>query len=280
MAKVRIRPNQPWWRVDWNEIWEYRDLIRFLVQRDITATYKQSVLGPLWFILQPLAMTVVFTVIFGNIARLSTDGIPPFLFYFCSMVLWNYFQGCINSVSRSLVGNAGVLGKVYFPRLIVPLSLVLSNLVQYILNLFIFIGFYAFYLLTQNVSVHLSWGVFLWPLILAYAALTGLGIGLWLSALTVKYRDLTFALPFISQVWMFATPIVYPSSAVVVSAKWKWLLVVNPMSAVIEFNRFAFLGTGTMHMWFMIPSIFCGMLLLVTGVLMFNRVQRTFIDTI
>jgi lipopolysaccharide transport system permease protein len=279
MARVRIRPDQPWWQIAWKEIWEYRDLLRFLILRDLTATYKQSILGPIWFILQPLAMTVVFTVIFGNIARLSTDGTPPFLFYFCSMVLWNYFQGCINTVSGSLVSNAGVLGKVYFPRLIVPLSLICSNLAQYGLNLLIFVAFYLFYVGVQGITIHPSAVLILWPAILAYAALTGLGIGLWLSALTVKYRDLTFALPLISQVWMFATPIVYPASSVV-SAKWKWLLVVNPMSGVVELNRYAFLGAGTLDKWFMIPSMLCGIILLITGVLMFNRVQRTFIDTV
>lgn len=276
--RTTIQAHQSWYRVDWREIWEYRDLLRFMVSRDLTAIYKQSILGPLWFVLQPLATTLVFSVIFGNIARLGTDGIPPFLFYLSGMVLWNYFQGVMNGVADSLIGNAQVFSKVYFPRLIVPLSLATSNLAQFLLSLCMFLGFFLYYLTFTGASITPTWWILALPLLVIHCAVIGLGVGLWLSAMTVKYRDLRFALPFLAQLWMFSTPIVYPAS--MVPEKWHWILMINPMAAIIGFNRFAFFNTGVEQINAIIGSVVIGLALLLSGVFVFNKVQRTFVDTI
>lgn len=276
--RTHIKAGQPWWRVDWREIWEYRDLLWNLVVRDLTAIYKQSILGPLWFVINPLATTIVFSVVFGHIGGIGTDGLPPFLFYMTSLVLWNYFQGVMNSSANTLIANAGIFGKVYFPRLIVPLSLVVSNLAQLALNLGMFCAFFAYFFFFTDSSIRPSWLVFFLPLLILHCAMMGMGVGLLLSALTAKYRDLRFALVFLSQLWMYATPIIYPASSV--GEKWRWWLMVNPMASVVEFNRYAFLGKGEVSFELMASGILGGMLLLVTGVLSFNRVQRSFIDTV
>jgi len=273
-----IKANQNWLHIPWREIWEYRDLLINLVKRDLTAIYKQSILGPLWFVIGPLATTIVFTVVFGKIAKISTDGLPPFLFYLSSMVLWNYFQGCLSGASSSLIGNVGLFGKVYFPRLIVPFSLVVSNLAQFFLNLLLFLAFYLYFIFFTPAEIKPSWWILALPVLVLHCAAVGLGVGLWLSALTAKYRDLKFALPFFSQLWMYATPVVYPSS--IVPDKWKWLLAINPMAGIVEFNRYAFLGVGTVSINIMATGVLSGIFLLVSGLLMFNKVQRTFIDTI
>jgi len=273
-----IKANQKWLHIPWRELWDYRDLLVNLVLRDLTAIYKQSILGPLWFIIAPLSTTIVFTVVFGNVAKISTDGLPPFLFYMSSMVLWNYFQGCLNGVSGSLISNVGIMGKVYFPRLIVPLSLTIGNLAQFILNFCMFIIFYLYFYCFSSAEIKPSWWILALPFLIMHCAAVGLGVGLWLSAMTVKYRDLKFALPFLSQLWMYATPVVYPSS--IVPEKWKWLLFINPMAGIVEFNRFAFMGVGTFNTGILIAGLLSGIFFLLSGLLVFNKIQRTFIDTI
>jgi lipopolysaccharide transport system permease protein len=195
------------------------------------------------------------------------------------MVMWSYFQGCMNGISTTLIQNVNLFGKVYFPRLTVPFALVLSNFGQFLLNLVVFLGFYFFYLFFSESFIRPNFFIFLLPLLVLQCAIVGLGVGLWLSALTVKYRDLRFALPFLSQLWLFATPIVYPASSVV-QAKWRLLLAMNPMSGIVELNRYAFLGTGTTDGSFICVSMGSGILLLVTGLFLFNKIQRTFVDTI
>lgn len=247
------------------------------VQRDLTSLYKQSVLGPLWFVLQPILTTVVFTVIFGNIAGISTDGLPQFLFYMSGLVLWNYFQGVLNGAASSLLSNAGVLRKVYFPRLLPPLSAVVTYLGHFLINFLVFIGFMAYFMLKGS-SIHPSWWILLLPVLVLHCACVGLGAGLWLASMTIKYRDISFALPFLTQLWMFATPIILPSSQY--PAQWKWILATNPMAGVIELNRFAFLGAGSPDRGILITSFLVGIGLLISGLLIFNRAQRNFVDTI
>jgi len=273
-----IRPNQSWVRLPWREVWEYRDLLWFLVKRDLTAVYKQSILGPLWFVIQPLATTLVFTVVFGNVAKIPTDGVPPFLFYLSGMLLWSYFARCMDFVSNALIANTHVLGKVYIPRLTLPLSIVISSLAQFLLNFLTFLAFYAYFYFCTDAQLRPSWWIFTLPLLVCQAAAVGLGVGLWLAALTVKYRDLRFAFPFLSQLWLFLTPIVYPAS--VVSAKWRPLLAVNPIASIVELNRYAFLGSGFVSARFLSISFAMGAVLLISGLMVFNRVQRTFADTI
>ena len=276
--EMLIRANQPWWRIHSREIWAYRDLLWFLVRRDFTAIYKQSVLGPLWFVIQPLLTTLVFTVIFGHVAKIGTDGLPPFLFYLSGMVLWNYFQGCLNNVSAALLDNAQVFGKVYFPRLVAPLALTISNLGQLAINLALYLAFLVYFGLFTTAPIHPSWTVLALPVLILQTAAAGLGAGLWLAALTAKYRDLRFALPFLAQLWMFVTPIVYPVS--VVAPKHQWVLALNPVAGVVDFNRHAFLGTPTMSPLMYGLGGLIGLLLLISGVLLFNKVQRNFVDTI
>lgn len=278
MLRTHIKPNQSWLSVDWKEIWQYRDLLWLMVWRNFTTVYKQSILGPLWFVIQPLATTVVFTIVFGQIAKIGTDGIPPFVFYMSGMVLWNYFAGCLNGASSSLVGNAGLFQKVYFPRLIAPISILFSQMMYFLVNLAVFVAFYIYYLFFFETSIQPTLWILALPALVLQAAIVGMGIGLWLSALTVKYRDVSFLLPFLTQLWMYATPIIYPASSV--PEKLRWLYYLNPMVSVVEFNRFAFFGVGTLTKEIFIFGIGVGILILITGLLMFNRSQRTFVDII
>ena len=274
-----IRANQPWWRIPWKEIAEYRDLLWLMVKRDLTAIYKQTILGPLWFIIQPLVTTLVFTIIFGKVANISTDGVPHLIFYMCGTVLWNYFQGCMTQAANSLVSNTGVLSKVYFPRLIIPLSGLFTNLAHFLLNLLMFFGFFVYFFFFTNAGLKPNLFLLLFPLLIFQCALIGLGVGLWVAALTTKYQDLRFALTFLTQIWMYATPIVYPAS-LVVSPTYRLLLWSNPMSFVVECSRWMFTGSGTVTIASITISVGMTLFLLVSGLFIFNKVQRTFVDTI
>ncbi len=269
-----IKAGQPWWYINWREIWEYRDLLMLLVKRDLTAIYKQTVLGPLWFVIQPLITTVVFTIIFGNVAKIPTDGIPHFVFYMSGTVLWNYFQGVLNHGAGSLVANTNILSKVYFPRLIIPLS----GVAHLALNFVLFLGFYLWFFLRGSAFEPNLWLLAL-PLLIIQCGLMGLGYGLWVSAMTIKYRDLRFALPFLTQLWMYATPIVYPAS-LVVRPSLQLILWLNPMTAVVEFCRYGFTGQGSADLGGYALSWVVTLVVLVSGLLLFNKVQRTFVDTI
>lgn len=276
--RTNIRANQPWWRIDWQEIWEYRDLLWLLVWRNYTAVHKQSILGPLWFVIQPLATTVVFTIIFGKIARIGTDGIPPFVFYMSGMVLWNYFAGCMNGASGSLAGNAGLFQKVYFPRLIVPISTLFNQMIFFLINLTVFAAFYIYYLFFTGAVIHPTWWILTLPLLVLQSAVVGMGVGLCLSTLTVKYRDVSFLLPFLTQLWMYATPIIYPASSV--PEPYKFWYFLNPMVSIVECSRYAFFGQGIMTTATVLSSISAGIFLLVAGLLFFNKAQRSFVDTV
>lgn len=278
MHKTRIKADKSWFHVDWRELWEYRDLLKLLVRRDLTAIYKQSVLGPLWFVIQPLLTTVVFTIIFGNVANISTEGVPHFIFYMSGTIFWNYFQGVLNHGAGSLVMNTQLLSKVYFPRLIIPLSGVFVNLAHLGLNFVLFLGFYAWFLLRGH-DMEPNGYLALLPVLIVQCGLLGLGFGLWVSSMTIKYRDLRFALPFLIQLWMYATPIVYPASLVV--KPWlKLILWLNPMTAVVEFSRYGFTGRGSADLSGLALSWCVTAFVVISGIFMFNRVQRTFVDTI
>ena len=278
MIRTHIKPDQAWLSIDWKEIWQYRDLLWIMVSRHFTTAYKQSILGPLWFVIQPLATTVVFTIVFGQIAKIGTDGIPPFVFYMSGMVLWNFFAGCLNGASGSLVGNAGLFQKVYFPRLIAPISILFSQMIYFLINLAVFAAFYLYYLFFLKTGIQPTLWILALPALVLQAAIVGMGVGLWLSALTVKYRDVSFLLPFLTQLWMYATPKINPASYV--PEKLRMLYYLNPMASVVEFNRFAFFGVGTLTKETFLFGIGSGLLILITGLLMFNRSQRTFVDTI
>lgn len=274
-----IKAHQKWYSINWHELLEYRDLLALLVKRDLTAIYKQTILGPLWFVLQPLLTTIVFTIIFGNVAQISTDGVPQFIFYMSGTILWNYFQGVLTHGAGSLVSNSGVLSKVYFPRLIIPLSGVFVNLAHLALNYVLFLLFFAYFMLQGASGMDPNLWLLLLPVLIVQCGLMGLGFGLWVSALTIKYRDLRFALPFLTQLWMYATPIVYPAS-LVVRPSMKYILWLNPMTAVVEFSRYGFTGCGTVDLPGLALSWVVTVLVLVSGLFLFNKVQRNFVDTI
>jgi lipopolysaccharide transport system permease protein len=274
--ELRIRPSRGWVRLDWRGLWEYRDLLLILVQRDFISKYKQTVLGPAWFILQPLLTTLIFTVLFGTVAKLPTDGIPPILFYLCGMLGWSYFANVFTGTSTTFAANAALLGKVYFPRLILPLAGAISNLLGLALQLATFAAFWAWYKAGGQAPITLRWEALALPLVIAQIALLSLGVGLWLSALTVKYRDFTHLAGLILHLWMYATPIIYPLS--MIPPRWRWLVELNPMTVPTEAIRWMLLGQGTLTSGNAIVSLAVTAALVLSGLLVFQRVERTFVD--
>jgi lipopolysaccharide transport system permease protein len=275
-----IRPSRGWISLDLFEVWRYRDLLIMLVHRDFVSKYKQTILGPAWFVLQPLLMTLIFTVIFGNVAKIPTDGAPAILFYLAGLVGWGYFAQTFQATSGSLVNNAGLLGKVYFPRLVVPLSAVISNMLALALQFATFLVAWCYFkfLTEAGGTLEISASAFLFPLLVLQIAALSLGVGVWLAALTVKYRDFTFLTVFIVQIWMYATPVIYPLSQI--PERWRWLAVLNPMTMPVESIKFMFLGRGTVTGPFVALSVALALLLLVSGLLVFNKIEKTFVDTV
>ncbi len=276
-----IEPGGSWVRIPWREVVQYRDLLFLLVRRDFVAKYKQTILGPIWFVLQPLVYTVVFSIVFKRMAGLSTDGYPAMLFYLSGMLAWQYFAQCLESTSSTFVKNAGMFGKVYFPRIVMPLSVVMSNLLAFLLQFLVFLGFLAYYkwFSWAGGMVRPTWSVVFLPLVVLQTAALGLGVGLWMSALGAKYRDFSYIAGFMKQVWMFGTLPLFMSLSEV-PVKYQWVLAANPVCPIVTWYRSAFLGAGAVDMGHMALSIGVTMLLLVSGVLVFSRVERTFIDTV
>ena len=273
-----IRPRTGWFDVDLEELWRYRDLIVMFVKRNFTVMYKQTILGPLWIILNPLITTVLFNVVFGGIAGLSTDGTPSFLFYMAGNTVWTFFASCINGTANTFVANSQVFGKVYFPRLIVPLVKVLVALATLVLNVMMFIGFWLYYRFFTDAALP-SPALALWLLpVLLHAAALGLGMGLLCASTMIKYKDMMFFMPFFAQLWMYATPIIYPASQV--PAGWRCVILYNPMSWAVEATRWALVGKGTFGSDQMIVGGAIALAILGLGLMVFNRVQRTFIDII
>ncbi|HRH03296.1 MAG TPA: ABC transporter permease [Bacteroidia bacterium] len=259
------------------ELWRYRDLVMLFVRRDFVSTYKQTILGPLWFIIQPVLTTLTFTIIFGNIAKIPTDGIPQMLFYLSGLVSWNYFAECLNKTSNTFIGNAHIFGKVYFPRMAVPVSIVISNLVTYFIQFLLFLGFYVYFIATGTV-VHPNAALLLLPFLLLIMACLGLGMGIIISSMTTKYRDLRFLVTFGVQLMMYATPVIYPMS--LLSPKAQFYISLNPMSSVIETFRYAFLGSGNLNFMHLTYSAIFSLSILFIGVLFFNKVEKNFMDTV
>lgn len=272
-----IRPQSNWFDLRLQELWQYRDLIIMFVRRDFISMYKQTILGPLWYIFQPLISTIVFTIVFGNIAALSTDGLPQFLFYMAGVVMWTYFSSSLTKTSTALVANAAVFGKVYFPRLTVPISFLISNLTSFAIQ-FIFFALFIVYFRFQGADVNPNLWLFSLPLLVLLMAGLGLGCGIMVSAMTTRYRDLTFLVGFGTQLLMYATSVIYPLSSV--SENYRWILLANPMTPIIETFRYGFLGAGTLSLSHLAYSVVVTTVILVIGILMFNKVEQTFMDTI
>lgn len=273
-----IESNKSYFNIRWREILEYRDLLWFLAKRDITVVYKQTILGPVWFFIQPIIMSVIFTVIFGRVAKIGTGGIPHFVFYMSGLVIWNYFNSVLGSSASSLIANSGLLSKVYFPRLIIPFSAVLSNFAHFLLNLAIFVVIYLYFFVNGS-GFSPTWWLLALPLVIIYTAMVGLGFGLWVAALTTKYRDLRFALPFILQIWLYATPVIYPASGVV-QPMLKTLIWANPVSIAVEMNRYMFTGIGGVGLSLILTGVGITAFVLISGLFVFNYVQRNFVDTV
>lgn len=262
--------------INFKELWHYRDLLVLFVKRDFVTVYKQTILGPLWFFIQPLLTTITFTVIFGNVAQLSTDGAPKLIFYMAGITLWNYFSNCLTTVSGVFNANAGIFGKVYFPRLIMPLTIVISNLMKFGVQFLLFICFVVYYSINNQITPN-TW-ILLTPIIILLMALISMGIGLILSSMTTKYKDLNQLIGFGVQLFMYATPVIYPSSSV--PENFKWVLDWNPLVSLFDYMRFAYIGIGTFNIYDLIyPTIF-SIVILMLGILVFNKTQKTFMDTV
>jgi lipopolysaccharide transport system permease protein len=272
-----IRPKRGVFDLRLGALWHARDLIMLFVRRDFVSIYKQTILGPLWYLIQPLLTTVVFTIIFGNFAKLPTDGLPQFLFYMSGTVVWSYFSSCLIKTSETFIANAGLFGKVYFPRLVSPISILISNLIAFSIQFGFFLVFLAYYLIIGS-NVHPNSWVLLTPVLIILMAGMGLGMGLIISSLTTKYRDLRFLVQFGVQLLMYATPVIYPISSI--PARFQWIILANPMSSVVEIFRFAFLGAGQLNLLGLLYSFVFMLLVIFVGVIIFNRVEATFMDTV
>lgn len=273
-----IRPQEKLWKVNLGEIWAYRDLIELFVKRNIVVQYKQTILGPLWYLIQPILTVIMNMVVFGGIANMSTDGVPQALFYIAGNVCWFYFSDCLNQTSSTFVANQAMFGKVYFPRMVVPISTVISNLLRFGIQAGLFVAFWLYFFATGS-NISLNWAILLVPVLVLMLAGLGLGFGILISSFTTKYRDLTILFTFVVQLWMYATPIVYPIS-MVTNETLRTIIMLNPMTSIIEAFKYATLGQGYFS-WGVLGYSFAFMsILLVWGIVIFNKVQRSFMDTV
>ena len=274
---LEIKPSTRIFDLHLTDVWNYRDLLWLLVRRDFVSVYKQTIFGPIWFFIQPIFTTIIYTLVFGRMAGLSPKGIPAPLFFLSGIIAWNYFAECLTKTSTVFRDNAGVFGKVYFPRLIMPLSIVLSNLVKFGVQLILFLLMLCWYLLKQN-SIQPNAFLLLLPVVILLMALQGFGLGLIVTALTTKYRDLAFLVAFGVQLAMYATPVIYPLSKVPFA--FQSTIVYNPMSGLIETFRYAFLGSGHFYSGAFTYSVIASVFVFFSGVFVFNRVEKNFVDTV
>jgi lipopolysaccharide transport system permease protein len=259
------------------EIWQYRDLLMLFVRRDVVTVYKQTILGPLWFFIQPFLTTIVFTVIFGNVAKLPTDGLPPMLFYLAGVTSWNYFAECFRKTSNTFTQNASIFGKVFFPRAIVPISNTISNLITFGIQFLLFLLVLGYFMLSGT-ALHANVFILLFPVLILLMGIMGLGFGMLVSAWTTKYRDLQFLVQFGIQLLMYATPVIYPISAI--PAKYHWIIMANPMTSVIETFRYSFLGAGTLSWHGLLYSGVFTLFIFFFGLIIFNRTEKNFMDIV
>jgi lipopolysaccharide transport system permease protein len=272
-----IQPRKQWFDLHLRDLWRYRDLISLFVKRDFVTFYKQTAFGPLWYIIQPILVTVVFNIIFSKVAGISTDGIPSFLFYLSGSVAWNYFSSCFDQASGTFVKNAGIFGKVYFPRLTAPVSVVVINLVKFGIQLTLLIGFYIYFIASGS-TVRPTLFILLLPVLIFQMALLSLGMGILVSSLTTKYRDLTFVMTFAVQLWMYASSIVFPASRV--PEKFLPFYMANPMASVIELFRYSFFGKGVHDPFYIAVSWAVTIMVLFGGIMLFSRIEKSFMDTV
>ncbi|MFR9627595.1 MAG: ABC transporter permease [Rikenellaceae bacterium] len=274
-----IKPKNKLWEIDFAELWQYRDLYTLFVKRDIITQYKQTILGPAWFFIQPLFTTIMYMVVFGGIAGISTDGLPQALFYLAGILCWQYFAECLNKTSATFTTNQAIFGKVYFPRLIVPLATVTSNLVRMGIQLLLFILVYIYYIIFTEFTLSINWTVCLFPVLILLLSGLSLGFGIIISSMTTKYRDMTILFTFIVQLWMYATPVIYPLSTID-NPTVRLFMSLNPVTGIVEAFKYSTLGVGEFSFGLLGYSTGFMVVLLAFGMVVFNKVQRSFMDTI
>lgn len=287
MKSVEKLQNQKWdlvissrkryFHIPIRDVWFYKDLILMLIKREIVVLYKQTILGPLWFFIQPVLTVAVYIIVFSRIAHLSTDGLPPILFYLSGIIVWNYFQESFTSTSKTFIENASLFGKVYFPRIVLPLSKVIAGLLRFAIQLLLFVGVFVFFQLRGHL-LHPKAALLLVPVMVLIMGLLGLGFGILFTSVTTKYRDLIFLIQFGVQLLMYATPVIYPAS--MVPERYRWLILANPMTPVLEGFRFAFLGVGSFHIDQLMFSLLSTIIILILGLTIFNFVEKDFMDTV
>lgn len=271
-----IKPATSLFDLKLGEVWRYRDLLSLLVRRDFVTTFKQTILGPLWFFITPIFTTIIFVFVFGNIAQISTDGAPQIVFYLAGVTLWNYFSGCLMGTSAVFTANASIFGKVYFPRLIMPLSIVTSKLMQFGVQFALFLAVVIYYWLQG--SIQPNWWILITPYLVFLMAMFAMGSGMIISSMTTKYKDLSMLLSFGIQLYMYATPIIFPVSSM--PEKYRWLIELNPLTGIFECFKYAFLGVGEFTTGMLIYSSVFTVVMLFTGIIIFNKVEKSFMDTV
>lgn len=277
-----ITPRDRLLAIDWREVWRYRDMYSLFVERSFKTAYKQTVLGPLWFIITPVLSVIVYVAVFGGIANIPTDGIPPVLFYLLGISLWSYFASCLTATSNSFVANADIFGKVYFPRIIMPLVAVTVQLLYFFIQFAIFLAFYVYYISPFSdtpLAVSISWHVILFPVLLVVLALMAVGVGMMISSLTTKYRDVQLVFGKVISLWVYVTPVIYPLS-MVTNPKLHLLMSLNPVTPIIEAIKFSLLGVGQFSWLWLGYSVLMTAIVLILGLALFNKVQKSFMDTV
>jgi len=273
-----LKPQRSLLSVDLREIWRYRDLLSMFVKRDIITVYKQTILGPLWYLIQPVLTTIIYMFVFGHVAGLSTDGAPQILFYLAGITIWNFFSDSFSTTSRTFMENAQIFGKVYFPRLIMPLSKVISAMIKFCIQMLVFLAVFTFYLVFTENKISPNITILMVPVYVLLMSLMGLGFGIIFTSLTVKYRDLNFLLQFGVQLLMFISPVIYPLSSI--PEKFRWVIQYNPLSPVLEGFKYAFLGSGSIDVFMILYSFIFSIIVFIIGMLIFNKTERNFIDIV
>lgn len=275
-----IKPKNNFFEFNFKEVWQYRDLLFLFVKRDIVTVYKQTILGPLWYLIQPLFTSLIFTLIFNNIAGINTGKIPPFLFNLAGITVWNYFTSCLNDTSDTFKKNAAIFGKVYFPRVIMPISIVISNLLKFIIQFVIFIAFYIYYYL-KGATLNVNEYIFLFPIVILIMGFLGLGIGMLISSLVTKYRDFSYLVSFGVQLLMYVSAVMYPIELIVTKIpSYSWVVKYNPLAYVIESARFMLLDVGNIPFFGLIYTLVVTVVIFFIGLLIFNKTEKNFIDTV
>lgn len=275
-----ISPKNKFFSINLKEVWQYRDLLMLFVKRDVVTVYKQTALGPLWYLLQPLFTSITFTLIFNIVAGINTGSIPPFLFNLAGITIWNYFTACLNDTSDTFKKNAAIFGKVYFPRIIMPISIVISNLLKFGIQFLIFIVFYAFYYF-QGADISLNGSIVFFPLLVALMGILGLGLGMFISSLVTKYRDLSYLISFGVQLLMYISAVMYPMALIHEKMpNYGWLIAYNPLAYVIETTRYMLLNAGQISVLGLIYTVLLTVIVFFTGLLVFNKTEKSFIDTV